>query len=100
MSVEPGQAFQIIPPHLSSTTLTQDMGADCADSTTPVLVLGVSSQPSARARGQGMGAYAAVARRRVHLATVLPRPPSGHCLGRRQARHTPISKIGLHLTQQ
>ena len=26
----------------------------------------------------GMGAYAGAARRRVHLATVLPRLPSGH----------------------
>ena len=32
-----------------------------------------------------MGAYAGAARRRVHLATVLPQPPSGHRPGRRQA---------------
>ena len=36
------------------------------------------------------GAYAGAARRRVHLATVLPRPPSGHRPGRRQARHARI----------
>ena len=47
----------------------------------------------------GMGAYAVAARRRVHLATVLPRPPSGHRPGRRQARHARILQIGLHLTQ-
>ena len=34
----------------------------------------------------GMGEYAGAARRRVHLATVLLRPPSGHRPGRRQAR--------------
>ena len=33
-----------------------------------------------------MGAYAGAARRRVHLATVRFRPPSGHRPGRRQAR--------------
>ena len=38
-----------------------------------------------------MGAYAGAARRRVHLATVLLRPPSGHRPGRRQANITPIS---------
>ena len=47
----------------------------------------------------GMGAYAGTARRRVHLATVLLRPPSGHRPGRRQARHARILQIGLHLTQ-
>ena len=47
----------------------------------------------------GMGAYAGAARRRVHLATVLIRPPSGHRQDRRQARHADILKIGLHLTQ-
>ena len=35
-----------------------------------------------------MGTYAGAARRQVHLATVLPRPPSGHRPGRRQARNT------------
>ena len=44
----------------------------------------------------GMGAYAGAARRRVHLATILLRPPSGHRPGRRQAR---ILQMGLHLTQ-
>ena len=34
-----------------------------------------------------MGAEAETARRRVRLATVLLRPPSGHRPGRRQARH-------------
>ena len=43
------------------------------------------------------GIYAGAARRRVHLATVLLRPPSGHRPGRRQARHTPILQIGLRL---
>ena len=47
----------------------------------------------------GMGAYAGAARRRVHLVTVLPRPPSGHRPGRRQARHAHIIQLGLHLTQ-
>ena len=44
-----------------------------------------------------MGAYAKAARRRVHLATVLLRPPSGHRPGRRQARHARIFHIGLRL---
>ena len=47
----------------------------------------------------GMGTYAEGARRRVHLATVLPRPPSGHRPDERQARHACILQIGLHLTQ-
>ena len=38
--------------------------------------------------GSGMGAYAGAARRRVHLATVILRPPSGHRPGTRQARHS------------
>ena len=33
----------------------------------------------------GVAAFAGAARRRVHLATVLPRPLSGHSPGRRQA---------------
>ena len=44
-----------------------------------------------------MGAYAGAARRRVHLATVLLRPPPGHRPGRRQARHARILQIGLRL---
>ena len=47
----------------------------------------------------GMGAYAGAARRRVHLTSVLLRPPSGHRPGRRQARHARILQIGLHVTQ-
>ena len=47
----------------------------------------------------GMEAYAGAARRRVHLAPVLLRPPSGHRPGRRQARHARILQIGLYLTQ-
>ena len=47
----------------------------------------------------GMGAYGGAARRRVHLATVLLRPPSGHRPGRRQTRHARILQIELHLTQ-
>ena len=35
----------------------------------------------------GVGTYAGAARRRVHLVTVLLRPPSGHRPGRRQTRH-------------
>ena len=42
-----------------------------------------------------MGAYAGAARRRVHLATVLLRPPSGHRSGRRQARHLSRGMAGL-----
>ena len=38
-----------------------------------------------------MGAYAETARRRIHLATVLFRPTSGHRPGRRQRRHTETS---------
>ena len=45
----------------------------------------------------GVGAYAGAARRRVHLATVLLRPPSSHRLGTRQARHAHIVQIGLRL---
>ena len=45
----------------------------------------------------GMAAYGGAARRRVHLATVLLRPPSGQRPGRRQARHTHILQIGLRL---
>ena len=44
-----------------------------------------------------MGAYAGTARRRVHLATVLLWPPSGHRPDRRQARHVHILQIGLPL---
>ena len=44
-----------------------------------------------------MGAYAGAGRRRVHLAAVLLRPPSGHRPGRRQARHVCILQIGLRL---
>ena len=47
----------------------------------------------------GMGAYAGAARRRVHLVTVLLRPPSGHRSGRRQSHYASILQIGLHLTQ-
>ena len=36
----------------------------------------------------GMGTYSGAARRRVHLATVLVRPPSGHRPGKRQARYS------------
>ena len=45
----------------------------------------------------GVGTYAGAARRRVHIATVLVRPPSGHRPGRRQARHARILQIGLRL---
>ena len=47
----------------------------------------------------GMGAYGGTARRRVHLATVLLRPPSAHRPGKRQARHARFLQIGLDLTQ-
>ena len=46
-----------------------------------------------------MNAWAGAARRRVHLATVLPRPPSGQRLGSRWARHAHVPQMGLHLTQ-
>ena len=45
----------------------------------------------------GVGKYAGAARRRVHLVTVLLRPPSGHRPGRRQARHAHILQISLGL---
>ena len=45
----------------------------------------------------GVGAYAGVARRRIHLATVFLRAPSGHRQGRRQARQARILQIGLRL---
>ena len=45
----------------------------------------------------GLGAYAGAARRCVHIATILLRPPSSHRPGRRQARHTHILQIGLRL---
>ena len=48
-------------------------------------------------RSGSLGAYAGAVRRRVHLATVLLRPPSGHRPGRRQARHVHILQIGLRL---
>ena len=44
-----------------------------------------------------MGGYTAAARRRVHLATVLLRPPSSHRPGRRQAGHARILQKGLRL---
>ena len=44
-----------------------------------------------------MGAYAGAARRRVHLVTVLLRPPSVHRPGRCQARQAHIPHIGLRL---
>ena len=37
-----------------------------------------------------MGVYVGAPRRRVHLATVLSRPLSGHSPGRRRARHVRI----------
>ena len=46
----------------------------------------------------GMGANAGAASRRVHLATVLPRPPSDQRPGRRPARHAHILQTGLSLT--
>ena len=63
---------------------------------------GKPGRPGREESGQirsGMGAYAGAARRRVHLATVLLCPPSGHRPGRRQARHARIRQIGLNLTQ-
>ena len=41
-------------------------------------------------------AYAGPTRRRDHLATVLPRPPSGHCPRR---RHADILQTRLYVTQ-
>ena len=43
------------------------------------------------------GGIPEAARRRVHLATVLPRPPFGHRLDRRQTHHAIILQIGLRL---
>ena len=48
----------------------------------------------------GMEAHAGAARRRIHLAAVLLRLPSGHRPGRRQARHVRILQIGLQLTRR
>ena len=47
--------------------------------------------------GTSTRAYAGAARRHVHLATVLLRPPSVHRPDRRQARHAHILQIGLRL---
>ena len=46
-----------------------------------------------------VSAYAGSVLRRVHLAVVLVRPPSGHSPGKRRARHSQSSQIGLQLTQ-
>ena len=62
------------------------------------LKMSFRGKPSPQVRS-GVGAYAGAARRRVHLATVLLRPPCGHRPGRRQARHARILQIGLHPTQ-
>ena len=43
----------------------------------------------------GMGAYAGAKRRRVHLATVLPRTRSGRRQAR-QARHARILQLGIY----
>ena len=43
------------------------------------------------------GAYSELARRRVHLATVIIRPPFGHRPGRRQAHHAHIFQTVLRL---
>ena len=43
--------------------------------------------------------YDEATRRRVHSATVLLRPPSGHRPGRRQARYTSILQIRRHHKQ-
>ena len=53
---------------------------------------------SAKCHQSGMGAYGGAARRLMQVATVLPRPPSGHRPGGRQARHVRILQKGLHLT--
>ena len=45
----------------------------------------------------GMGAYVGAARRRVQLATVLLRSPSGHRPDRRQTGHARILRIDLRL---
>ena len=47
----------------------------------------------------GVGTYAGAARHRVHLATLLLRPPSGHRPDRRLARLVHILQIRLYLTQ-
>ena len=68
----------------------------CRDSRCTLLIGNPETQVLVRS---DMGAYAGAARRRVHLGTVLLRPPSGHRPGRRQARLARILQIGLHLTQ-
>ena len=60
-----------------------------------VLLFGCSARRVFVQVRSGMETYAGAARRRVHLTTVLLRPPSG----RRQPRHVHILQIGLHLTQ-
>ena len=47
----------------------------------------------------GMGAYAGAGRRRVHLAAVLLRPPSGHRPSRRQAHHAHIFHESLSMVR-
>ena len=62
-------------------------------------LIGTITMRDIRKVRSGMGAYIGAARRRVHIAMVLLRPPSGHRPGRRQARRAHILRIGLHLTQ-
>ena len=50
-------------------------------------LIGTITMRDIRKVRSGMGAYIGAARRRVHIAMVLLRPPSGHRPGRRQARH-------------
>ena len=63
-----------------------------------MLVKKVHQRRSAHVRS-GVGAYAGAARRCVHIATILHRPPSAQRPDRRRARYAHIPQVALHLTQ-
>ena len=81
-------AFPKTVSHISVISIVRIRCLSDSDSTTHVQVR------------SGMGTYAGAARRRVHLATVLLRLPSGHRPGRHQARHARIIQIGLRVLKR